>query len=306
MNTERDNEQIDIILVTGFLGSGKTTFVNKLLSGNLGEGAGLLVNDFGETVVDGSLIEQNDNLEVYEVSGGSLFCNCKTANFAMGLKALGKFKPRRIIVEASGMSDPSGIEKILSDYHMAADFNLARIVCLADAVRTPKLLGTLSALSLQIEAADLVLINKCDLVEESEISSFESVIHKINPYVQTCRTVQADADMALLSAAAHSNHRGNIESCNIPSNRPGSIQIKAAGIARKSLDAFLRNQLENTWRIKGWANADNQWWYISDNAGRIEWVKKELPEGMLPGLTVITPPGKSQHIADAWRSFSAA
>ncbi len=297
---------IDIILVTGFLGSGKTTFVNKLLSGNLGEGAGLLVNDFGKTVIDGALVEKNESLEVYEVSGGSLFCNCKTANFAMGLKALGKFKPSRIFVEASGMSDPSGMEKILTDYRMAADFHLARVVCLADAVRTPKMLGTLSALRLQIEAADLVLINKCDLVKETEIASFESVIQKINPLARTCRTVQADVDMALLSGAAHGNHRGIIESCNIPANRPGSILLEAAGIARKNLDAFLHDQLENTWRIKGWANADNQWWYISDNAGRIEWVKKDLPAGMRPGLTVITPPGKSQHVADAWRCFTAA
>ena len=100
--------------------------------------------------------------------------------------------------------------------------------------------------NLQIEAADLVLINKCDLVKESEISSFESVIKKINPNAQTCRTVQANADMALLSGAAHSNHRGNIESCNIPANRPGSIQLEPAGIARKNLDAFLHDQLENT------------------------------------------------------------
>ena len=306
MNTAIHNEAIDIILVTGFLGAGKTTFVNRLLAGNLGEGAGLLVNDFGDVVVDGSLVEQNDGLEIYEVSGGSLFCSCKTANFAMGLKALGKFKPSRIIVEASGMSDPSGMEKILADYRMAADFRLARIICLADAVRTPKMLGTLSALKMQIQAADLVLINKCDLVKESEISTFETVIHELNPRVRTCRTVQGDADMALLTGAAAGNHRGDIESCNVPGNRPGTIQIEASGIARENLDAFLHDQLEHTWRIKGWTNTDNKWWYISDNAGRIEWIRKELPAGMRPGLTVITPPGKSQLVAEAWRSFTAA
>jgi len=306
MKTETHNETIDIILVTGFLGAGKTTFVNRLLAGNLGEGAGLLVNDFGDVVVDGSLIEHNDHLEIYEVSGGSLFCSCKTANFAMGLKAIGKFKPSRIIVEASGMSDPSGMEKILADYRMAADFRLARIICLTDAVRTPKMLGTLTALKMQIQAADLVLINKCDLVKEPELASFEAVIQKLNPRVRTCRTVQGNTDIALLSDTEAGNHRGNIESCNLPGNRPGTIQIKADGIARKNLDAFLHSQLENTWRIKGWANSDNRWWYISDNAGRIEWVRKDLPDGMSPGLTVITPPGKSRIVADAWRSFTAA
>lgn len=303
---DNSHEPIDIILVTGFLGAGKTTFVNNLLAGNLGEGAGLLVNDFGDVVVDGSLIEKNDGLEIYEVSGGSLFCSCKTANFAMGLKAIGKFKPSRVIVEASGMSDPSGMDKILADYRMAADFHLARIVCLADAVRTPKLLGTISALKKQIEAADLVLINKSDLASESELSSFESVIQELNPGTRTCRTIQGNADMALLSGSVSGDHRGRIESCNLPGNRPGTIQIEAEGIARKNLDAFLHDQLPHTWRIKGWANADNKWWYISDNAGRIEWTPRELPRGMRPGLTVITPPGKSEIVAEAWRNFTAA
>jgi len=176
MNTEKHTGPIDIILVTGFLGAGKTTFVNKLLAGNLGEGAGLLVNNFSGVVVDDSLSEKNEGLEIYQVSGGSLFCSCKTANFAIGLKSIGKFKPSRIIVEASGMSDPSRMDKLLADYRMAADFQLSRIVCLTDAVRTPKMLGTLTA---------------------------------------------------------------------------------------------LRMQIEHTWRIKGWTHADKQWWYVSDNAGRI-------------------------------------
>jgi G3E family GTPase len=306
MKTEEQKEPIDIILITGFLGAGKTTFVNRLLSGKLGEGAGLLVNDFGDVVVDGSLIERNDSLDIYEVSGGSLFCSCKTANFAMGLKSLGKYSPTRVIVEASGMSDPSGMEKILTEYRMASDFHLARIICLTDAVRTPKMLGTLPALKRQIEAADLVLINKCDLVKESEISVFESQIQKLNPLARTSRTVQADVDMALLTGSVNTGHRGNIESCNLPGNRPESIQIEADGITRKNLDAFLREQLEHTWRIKGWTRADNRWWYVSDNAGRIEWSPGVPPAGMRPGLTVIMPPGKTELVTDAWRRFTAA
>ncbi len=303
MSRESYDERIDIIFITGFLGAGKTTLVNRLLSGVLGERTGLLVNDFGDVVVDGSLVKKSDGLEIFEVAGGSIFCSCKTANFALGLRIFAKLKPSRLIVEASGISDPSGLDKLLAEYRLAADFRLARVICLADAVRTPKMLGNLPALKRQIEAADMVLVNKCDLAEEDDLLSFETEIRKLNSETIIERTIRADVDMALLTGAFSAHRRGNIVSCDIPESRPGTLQLEPDGIPRDTLDAFLHDHLEATWRIKGWVKADEVWWYVSDNAGRIEWNKDELPAGMLPGLTVITPPGGNQAIADSWQTF---
>ena len=310
MKQNSADERIDIILVTGFLGAGKTTLVNRLLTGGIGEGAGLLVNDFGDVVVDGCLVKGSEapeaDVEIFEVAGGSIFCSCKTANFAMGLRMFARLKPTRLIVEASGMSDPSGLNKLIAEYRLAADFRLARVVCLADAVRTPKMLHNLPALKSQIEAADLVLINKCDLVEEAELSRFEAIIRNINSDADIKRTIRADIDTDLLAGAVSEHHRGDIVSCDIPGNRPGTLQLDSEGIPKDALDAFLHDQLEATWRIKGWVKTDREWWYVSDNAGSIEWEKSPLPAGHIPGLTVITPPGGDQSIADAWRVFSGA
>ncbi|MCK5249690.1 MAG: GTP-binding protein [Spirochaetaceae bacterium] len=311
LSSESYYERIDIILITGFLGSGKTTLVNRLLSGALGEGAGLLVNDFGDVVVDGSLVKKFDiresgpqtGLEIFEVAGGSIFCSCKTANFALGLRIFAKLKPNRLIVEASGISDPSGLDKLLTEYRLVADFRLARVVCMADAVRTPKMLGNLPALKRQIEAADMVLVNKCDLVEEDDLVSFEAVIRKLNSEAVIRRTIRADVDMDLPAGRGSGHRRGGIVSCDTPESRPGTLHLESEGIPRDALDAFLHDQLNATWRIKGWVKADEIWWYVSDNAGSIEWNKDELPAGMLPGLTVITPPGDDQAIADAWQTF---
>ena len=311
MSRESHDKRIDIILITGFLGSGKTTLVNRLLSGILGEGAGLLVNDFGDVVVDGSLVKKPDlgksgspaGLEIFEVAGGSIFCSCKTANFALGLRIFARTKPSRLIVEASGISDPSGLDKLLAEYRLAADFRLARVICLADAVRTPKMLGNLPALKRQIEAADMVLVNKCDLVKEDDLLSFEAEIRKLNSETVIQRTIRADVDMELLAGAFSAHRRGNIVSCDTPESRPGTLQLESEDIPRDTLDAFLHDHLESTWRIKGWVMADEVWWYVSDNAGRIEWTEDELPAGMLPGLTVITPPGKDRVVADAWQTF---
>ncbi len=314
MSQQNTSEQpIDIILITGFLGAGKTTLINHLLSGAMGNGAGLLVNDFGDVVVDGGLVRSGrsdnadgaDALEIYEVSGGSIFCSCKTANFAMGLRMFARVRPKRLFVEASGMSDPSGFEKLLAEYRLAADFTISRIVCLADALRTAKMLDNIPALSRQLESADLILINKSDLADEQSLSAFESRLRDINPEARIERTIRADIDSALLVGSGSAHRRGDIVSCNTPSNRPGTLQLNPAGQTRDSLDAFLHDQLSDTWRIKGWVELEGRWWYISDNAGSLEWTEGKLPSGQNPGITVITPPGGDQAVADAWREFSS-
>ena len=305
---EPSDSRIPVFLVTGFLGAGKTTLVNHLLAGNLGEGAGLLVNDFGDVVVDGSLVrrtaDSGEGLDVFEVAGGSIFCSCKTDNFALGLRMFARLRPRRLIVEASGMSDPSGLDRILSDYRLAADFVLIRIICLADAVRTPVMMETLPALSRQLEAADLILVNKSDLVEEADLAAFEARLAALNPGARMIRTVYGDVSLRELEGGESAHRRGEIVSCNLPSNRPGTMQLETGGLPKDQVDAFLHDHLELTWRIKGWTENDGRWWYVSDNAGSIQWENSELPAGMRPGLTVITPPGGEQTVADAFRRMT--
>jgi G3E family GTPase len=305
------DERIQIILVTGFLGAGKTTLVNHLLSGSLGKGAGLLVNDFGDIVVDGCLIRkelspENERVKIFEVAGGSIFCSCKTADFALGMRMFAGIRPERLIVEASGMADPSGMDRLLFDYRLAADFCLARVVCITDAVRTPRMMENLPALKRQIEAADLVLINKCDLAEENELRAFESGIRLINPGADVQRTIRADVNMEKLAGSARRRPGAHTESSDTPDSRPGTLQLESDGLPRKALDAFLHDQIGATWRIKGWVRTSDNWWYVSDNAGRIEWMESPLPDGHVPGLTVITPPGGAQAVADAWRDFSGS
>lgn len=301
-------ECIPVYLITGFLGAGKTTLVNHLLAGNLGEEAGLLVNDFGDVVVDGSLVrradtERSSDPDIFEVAGGSIFCSCKTDNFALGLRMFAKIRPRRLFIEASGMSDPSGFDKLLTDYRMAADFTLARVICLADAIRTPMIMDTLPALTRQVEAADLILINKSDLAEEPDLAHFEARLSSLNPDARILRTVRAGISADLLTGEESAHRRGTLESCNLPSNRPGTFQLENDGFTKDALDAFLHDNLKLTWRIKGWIEAEGRCWYLSDNAGSLEWNPEELPEGMLSGLTVITPADSIEAFEKAWEQF---
>ena len=313
-NAEGSDERIPVYLITGFLGAGKTTLVNRLLAGSLGRGAGLLVNDFGDVVVDAGLLRRRSSPlddpeapDIFEVAGGSIFCSCKTDNFALGLRTFANIRPARLFVEASGMSDPSGLDKILADYRLAADFRLARVICLADAVRTPRMMENLPALTLQIEAADVVLVNKCDLADEADITAFEERIRRLNPGAEVVRTIQAELSADDLAAPASAHRRGRIASCSTPSNRPSCLQFEAHGMSRSAVEAFLHDHLSETWRIKGWIQtADGAWWYVSDNAGSLEWTPDPLPDGMIEGLTVITPPGGDTAFSEAWEAFRSA
>jgi G3E family GTPase len=213
-------------------------------------------------------------------------------------------KPERLFVEASGMSDPSGLDRILSDYRLAADFVLIRIICLADAVRTPAMMDNLPALIRQLEAADLILVNKSDLVDEGEIAAFEARLAKLNPGARMLRTVYARFNLEELEGGESAHRRGDIVSCNQPSNRPGTMQLDTDGLPKDRVDAFLHDHLKLTWRIKGWTKVEGRWWFVSDNAGSIQWDESDLPDGMVPGLTIITPPGGEQAVADAFRRMT--
>ncbi|HMB00285.1 MAG TPA: GTP-binding protein, partial [Spirochaetota bacterium] len=107
--------KIKIILVSGFLGSGKTTFLNKLLRQHSAGSPGLLINDFGSIPIDSKLVAVSAAGIIYEVNNGSIFCSCKTADFIAGLDFFKAEKPAFLFIEASGISDPSGMQKLLRD-----------------------------------------------------------------------------------------------------------------------------------------------------------------------------------------------
>ena len=95
-----------IYLVTGFLGAGKTTFVNGFLDEYKGRVA-VIVNEFGNEGIDGELIHKTEGTEIYEINSGSIFCSCKLMDFANALIELSKYDVDIVLVEASGLSDPS-------------------------------------------------------------------------------------------------------------------------------------------------------------------------------------------------------
>ena len=306
---------IDLVLLTGFLGAGKTTLLNQVLDAAAASTrrVGILMNEFGKIGVDGALVHKADGLSVFEVSDGSIFCTCKSASFVAGLRMFARLpertRPERLIVEASGMSDPSGLTRLLRENRLAGDYSVVKVVCLVDANRFAKLVGTLPAVTRQLEAADLIVINKTDLAEEVQIDAAEEAASAANATARVVRASHGLVNEAELWEGESRDLAGDLVSCTVPGARPAALHFVSEdenGASRGSVERFLSRALEVTYRIKGWLLVDGTWYFISDNSGRTEWEEQQPPRGARPGLVVICAPENADGVAELWRDGIAS
>jgi G3E family GTPase len=168
--------RIPITLITGFLGSGKTTLGRHIVE-TAREKIAILVNEFGELAVDGEII-RGKNIAVAELSGGCVCCSLTGEFDAAVEELLTGVAPDRIVVETTGVAEPDALVFNLQDSLPRVRLDGVATVCDADAmVRFPELGRTTR---MQIEAADLILLNKIDLVRPSDLPEAESKLAQIN------------------------------------------------------------------------------------------------------------------------------
>ena len=192
-------ERVPMSVVGGFLGAGKTTLLNRILGGRHGVRYAVLVNDFGELNIDGDLVAAHGGDTVTFANG----CVCCTMGDdlvgAIDRLLDGNRRPERILVEASGVADPSAIADVAT---LHPDLSRDLVVVLADAetVRLrhedERLRDTVDR---QLGAADLIVLNKCDLVAEEGRAAAESWLRN-RSRAPIIRTTGADVPMELLAA----------------------------------------------------------------------------------------------------------
>ena len=131
----------ELIILSGFLGSGKTTLLRSLLLRHSDRKIAVLLNDFGDIPVDGETLRRSgvEGGVVVEIGGGSVFCSCLREPFIKALANLAARDEDLIIVEASGMSDPSAVDKMLRLSGLDGLFEHTSTICLFDPVKSLKL-----------------------------------------------------------------------------------------------------------------------------------------------------------------------
>ncbi len=202
--------RVPVTVVTGFLGSGKTTLVNYILSENHSKRIAVIENEFGEIGIDDALVIDAEE-EIFEMNNG---CICCTVRGDL-IRILGTLMKRRdkfdyILVETTGLADPAPVaQTFFVDEEIRAQLRLDAIVTVVDAKHLALHLfeekeeGIENEAVEQLAFADRVLINKIDLVSEQELIQVENQVRSINAGASLVRTQMSKVDLDwLLNAGA--------------------------------------------------------------------------------------------------------
>ncbi|GAC1337234.1 MAG: GTP-binding protein [Beijerinckiaceae bacterium] len=189
-------DKIPVTVLTGYLGAGKTTLLNRILSEDHGRRFAVIVNEFGEIGIDNDLVVGADE-EVFEMNNGCICCTVRgdLIRIVEGLmKRKGKFDA--IIVETTGLADPAPVaQTFFVDADVQEAARLDAVVTVADAKWLIDRLKDAPEAKNQIAFADVIILNKTDLVSSEELQDVEARIRGINPYAKLHRTVRADVPL---------------------------------------------------------------------------------------------------------------
>jgi G3E family GTPase len=186
---QAQSDKIPVTVLTGYLGAGKTTLLNRILSEPHGKKYAVIVNEFGEIGIDNDLVVGADE-EVFEMNNGCICCTVRgdLIRIIEGLmRRKGKFDA--IIVETTGLADPAPVaQTFFVDENVGRKARLDAVVTVADAKWLKDRLKDAPEAKNQIAFADVILVNKTDLVTDAELREVEARIRGINPYAKLHRT----------------------------------------------------------------------------------------------------------------------
>jgi len=184
--------KIPVTVLTGYLGAGKTTLLNRILSEPHGKKYAVIVNEFGEIGIDNELVVNADE-EVFEMNNGCICCTVR-GDLVRIIDGLMRRKGRfdAIIVETTGLADPAPVaQTFFVDEQVGTKTKLDAVVTVADAKWLKDRLKDAPEAKNQIAFADVILLNKTDLVAPEDLRELEAHIRGLNPYARLHRTERA-------------------------------------------------------------------------------------------------------------------
>src|SRR5688500_2112412 len=187
---------IPVTVLTGFLGAGKTTLLNRMLTDHHGKNLAVIENEFGEVGVDHQLVISSDE-ELFEMNNGCICCSVRGDL----IRILGRLLKRKdqldgILIETTGLANPAPVaQTFFTDDEIKNSFRLDAIVTVVDARHVSQHLDGDDESVKQIGFADVILLNKTDLVSAAELDALESRIKRINGVAKIYRTTNCDVPL---------------------------------------------------------------------------------------------------------------
>ncbi len=254
--------QKQLVVLSGFLGSGKTTVLCKLLARYADRNIAVLLNDFGDIPVDGAVLRRSgvENGLILEIGGGSVFCACLKDSFIKALKDMAERSEDLILIEASGMSDPSAIDKMLHLSGLDQIYNHSTTLCLFDPVKSLKLAKVLEVIPRQLAAASVAILTKADLTSTAERDAAKAYIQSIEPDLPVLESIHGEIDFTGLPERTL---RAFSFGFNTPETRPDSFNLTTVNTDVQTLIQCLQDQ-PSVLRVKGYVHTNDGTFFVSD------------------------------------------
>ena len=263
--------KIPVTIITGFLGAGKTSLLNHFIADHKEKKFAIIENEFGEENIDSTLVENIQSEDIFELSNGCICCNLNQELFLV-LQNLIKSKHdfNHLLIETTGIADPGSIlASFISDSLIKTQFVLDSVICLTDAHNVYSDLQKEEVLAKQIAIADVILLNKLDLVSANEANQTIQLLKEHNSHAEIVRCHYSKVeDFQLLDRFSYQpdkvfQHILGLETKqNSPSKNIHGIQNMLFKCKEPLdqmkigvwLDAFLQFNQDTIYRVKGILN----------------------------------------------------
>ncbi|MCB6993571.1 CobW family GTP-binding protein [bacterium 210820-DFI.6.37] len=249
---------IKLVLLTGFLGAGKTTLMKEILNSYGDMKTGVIVNEFGEINIDAKLISK-DGIKMAELSNGSIFCACIKDKFVDSLIEMSLQDLDYLFIEASGMADPANMNQILEGIKnkVLNSYDYRGSICVIDGESFADLYELLPAITAQLEFCGGAIINKGDLIDEKQLKKILDIIDEVNQDISVFVTSYCKVNVKELVEGLKKNTVEARESSNRAETRPTTFILKGLRqVPYDRLIMFLNEIAKHTYRMKGFADTD--------------------------------------------------
>ena len=299
-------EKKKLFVLTGFLGAGKTSFLQHVLEAFSDKKLAVIQNEFGKIGIDGSIL-QRQGIQIKEINRGSIFCSCLQLSFVEALAELAKSDAEYLFVESSGLADPSNIRDILKSVEVLAGdvYDFQGVICLIDGLHFSKQVKDTETVDRQLKHCDVAIINKIDLISGEQYKKVISLVREVNPHCQVLSCAHGQADLGFMKEVfLQGDWAFSEESLNRVDNKPKTISLLCSeNVEKGRFQQFLQAVLPECYRIKGFFLLDRSWTQVDVVEELIDY--KPCPEKEISELVFLSKVGPKviRSIDEAWKKY---